>query len=62
MQTSAEKLTAYQVCTELSISRSTFHFWRQTGKAPRCIKLPNGEMRIRREDLDAWLAAREESE
>lgn len=55
-----EKLTIPQVCDELSVSRSTFYFWRQTGKAPRCIKLPNGEVRVRRSDLDAWLAACEE--
>lgn len=56
-----EKLTVAQVCEELGISRSTFYFWRQTRKAPRCIKLPNGKVRVRRNDLDAWLAGREES-
>ena len=60
MPTTSEKLTVHQVCAELSISRSTFYFWRQTGKAPRCIKLPNGEMRVRRVDLDAWLAEHED--
>jgi excisionase family DNA binding protein len=50
-----EKLTIPEVCAELRISRSTFYYWRQTGKAPRCIKLPNGDVRIRRSDLDAWL-------
>lgn len=55
-----DKLTINQVCEELAVSRSTFYFWRQTGKAPRCIKLPNGEVRVRRADLDAWLLARED--
>ncbi|HEX3613784.1 MAG TPA: helix-turn-helix domain-containing protein [Sporichthyaceae bacterium] len=58
--TSADKLTIPQVCAELSVSRSTFYFWRQRNKAPRCIKLPNGEVRIRRSDLDQWLASHEE--
>ena len=56
-----EKLTIPEVCAELSVSRSTFYYWRQTGKAPRCIKLPNGDIRVRRTDLDAWIAACEES-
>jgi hypothetical protein len=28
------------------------------GTAPECIKLPNGQLRIRRSALDAWLATR----
>jgi len=58
MMTHAEitaKLTVNEVCTELHISRSTFYFWRQTRKGPVCIKLPNGELRVRRTDLDSWL-------
>jgi predicted DNA-binding transcriptional regulator AlpA len=48
-------LTLAAVCAELGIARSTFYQWRQLGRAPRCIKLPNGELRIRRADLDAWI-------
>jgi predicted DNA-binding transcriptional regulator AlpA len=55
-----EKLTIPEVCAELRISRSTFYYWRQTRKAPKCIKLPNGEVRVRRADLDAWITSREE--
>ena len=55
-----EKLTIPEVCAELQISRSTFYYWRQTGKAPKCIKLPNGEIRVHRADLDTWITAREE--
>lgn len=54
------KLTIVEVCAELSISRSTFYDWRAKGKAPRCIKLPNGEIRIRRTELDRWLVDRED--
>ena len=34
---------------------ATFYDWRAKGRAPRCIKLPNGEIRIRRQELDRWL-------
>ncbi|PRX99651.1 helix-turn-helix transcriptional regulator [Allonocardiopsis opalescens] len=54
-------LTLAQLCEELQIPRSTFYDWRQKGRAPKCIKLPNGELRIRRADLDRWLAAREDA-
>ncbi|MFE0027068.1 helix-turn-helix transcriptional regulator [Amycolatopsis sp. NPDC059021] len=50
-----EKLTIDQVCTELDVARSTFDDWRAKGTAPRCIKLPNRQLRIRRIDLDSWL-------
>ncbi|MFJ4948024.1 helix-turn-helix transcriptional regulator [Streptomyces sp. NPDC088760] len=48
-------LTLAEVCEELAISRSTFYDWRAKHRAPRCIKLPNGDLRIRRSDLDHWL-------
>jgi predicted DNA-binding transcriptional regulator AlpA len=54
-------LTIPEVITELKVSRSTFYYWRQTGKAPRCHKLPNGEIRVRRTDLDDWFANLEEA-
>ena len=54
-----EKLTVSELCAELKVSRSTFYEWRQKRIGPRCIRLPNGGLRIRRRDLDAWLSARE---
>lgn len=48
-------LTLAGICEELAISRSTFYDWRAKRRAPRCIKLPNGDLRIRRSDLDHWL-------
>ncbi|MGW6398917.1 helix-turn-helix transcriptional regulator [Streptomyces sp. NPDC055134] len=54
-------LTLAEVCTELKISRSTFYDWRAKRRAPRCIKLPNGDLRIRRTDLDHWLDGREDA-
>jgi predicted DNA-binding transcriptional regulator AlpA len=51
-------LTLAEVLAELKTARSTFDTWRVLGTAPECIKLPNGQLRIRRSALDAWLAAR----
>jgi predicted DNA-binding transcriptional regulator AlpA len=58
---SGDKLTLAQVCAELRISRSTFYDWRAKRKAPRCITLPNGSIRVRREELDRWLDMREDA-
>ena len=57
---SRQLLTLPEVREELCVSRSTFYDWRQKGTAPKCIKLPNGELRVRRADLDRWLDSREE--
>jgi len=48
-------LTVAEVLAELRVSRSTWYYWRQVGKAPRAIKLPNGELRIRQSVLREWL-------
>ena len=55
-----DRLTITQLCKELGISRSTFYEWRAKGRAPRCIKLPNGEIRIRRTEFERWLDSLEE--
>ena len=55
-----EKLKLPQVLAELDMSRSAFYRMRALGKGPKCLKLPNGQLRIRRSDLDAWLLACEE--
>ena len=59
----SEKLmTVAEVLDELNgVARSTFNKWRAVGIAPKVIKLPNGEIRIRRSVFDAWLSEREES-
>jgi excisionase family DNA binding protein len=57
----AERLTVAELCAELGISRSTFYEWRAKKRAPRCIKLPNGDLRIRRSELDRWLDAHEDA-
>ncbi|MFE3825230.1 helix-turn-helix transcriptional regulator [Streptomyces sp. NPDC059092] len=43
------------VLTELDMSRAAFYRLRARGKAPRLFKLPNGQLRVRRSDLDNWL-------
>ena len=51
-----ELLTVDQVLDELGgVARRTFFRWRELGRAPRCIKLPNNELRVWRSDLNAWL-------
>ena len=56
-----DKLTIAEVCADLGISRRTFYEWRAKGRAPRCITLPNGSLRIRRSEYHRWLASREEA-
>jgi predicted DNA-binding transcriptional regulator AlpA len=56
-----ELLTIADLLDELCVSRRTFFRWRELGRAPQCIKLPNGELRVWRSDLLAWLRARTES-
>ncbi|QDP95261.1 helix-turn-helix domain-containing protein [Microlunatus elymi] len=55
-----DKLTLAELCDELQVARSTFYDWRAKGNAPRCIKLPNGDLRVRRSDLEQWLSEHEE--
>lgn len=50
-----ELLSVPEVLAELDIAKATFYRWRQLGKAPQSIKLPNGQVRIRRSALDQWL-------
>jgi predicted DNA-binding transcriptional regulator AlpA len=45
---------------DLDVPKSTFFRWKAIGQAPRTFKLPNGSLRIRRRDRDAWISDREE--
>jgi predicted DNA-binding transcriptional regulator AlpA len=56
-----DKLTIAEVCADLGISCRTFYEWRAKHRAPRCITLPNGSLRIRRSEYQRWLAAHEEA-
>jgi predicted site-specific integrase-resolvase len=54
---SPQWLTVQEILDELGIPRRTWQRWRALGRAPkRMTRLPNGELRIRRDDYDAWLA------
>ncbi|GAA2129853.1 helix-turn-helix domain-containing protein [Kitasatospora kazusensis] len=52
-----ELLKLPAVLAELDMSRAAFYRMRARGKAPRLIKLPNGQVRVDRAELDAWLAS-----
>src|SRR5690349_531178 len=54
-----DKLTIAEICADLDISRRTFYEWRAKNRAPKCITLPNGSLRIRRIEYQRWLASRE---
>lgn len=42
------------------LSRDTWEKWRARKRTPRCLKLPNGQLRIRESELNRWLASCEE--
>jgi predicted DNA-binding transcriptional regulator AlpA len=43
-----------EVLEEIDMSRAAFYRMRARGQAPKLRKLPNGQLRISRADLDAW--------
>ncbi|MDX2932583.1 helix-turn-helix transcriptional regulator [Streptomyces ipomoeae] len=45
-----------EVLEEIDMSRAAFYRMRARGQAPRLQKLPNGQLRVSRADLDAWWA------
>lgn len=54
-------MTVSEVLAELNgISRRTFYRWREMGTGPTVLKLPNGELRVRRSAFHEWLNEREE--
>jgi hypothetical protein len=57
-----ELLTVDQVLAELGgVSRRTFDRWRELGKAPETLRLPNKELRIWRSELMRWLDSLKEA-
>ncbi|THA73826.1 helix-turn-helix domain-containing protein [Streptomyces sp. A0642] len=58
---SPQMLKLPEVLAELGMSRAAFYRMRARGLAPKLIKLPNHQVRVRRTDLDAWWAKHEES-
>ena len=58
-------LTLNEVLDELGdgekpLPKSTFYDWKSKGRAPRCIRLPNGKLRIRESELRRWLTELED--
>ncbi|OII67478.1 excisionase [Streptomyces sp. CC77] len=43
------------------MSRAAFYRMRARGQAPKSIRLPNGQLRFRRGDVDQWLQDHEEA-
>lgn len=48
-------MTVQEMLDDLGVARSSFDRWVVTGRGPRLVKLPNGQLRCRRSDYDAWL-------
>jgi predicted DNA-binding transcriptional regulator AlpA len=53
-------LTLAEFLDALDVPKSTFFRWKAIGLAPKTYKLPNGQLRIRRTDFEAWMTTREE--
>ncbi|MDX3776777.1 helix-turn-helix transcriptional regulator [Streptomyces europaeiscabiei] len=51
---SNQKLKLPEVLEEIGMSRAAFYRMRARGQAPRLHKLPNGQLRVNRTDLDDW--------
>ncbi|MFJ4034592.1 helix-turn-helix transcriptional regulator [Streptomyces griseoluteus] len=49
-----QMLKLRDVLEEIDMSRAAFYRMRARGQAPRLRKLPNGQLRVSRADLDAW--------
>lgn len=58
--TELRHLSVKDICEELGVARSTFYDWRAACKGPRCMKLPNGDLRVRRVDFESWLESLEQ--
>ena len=51
----AGTLTVEDVLHELKIARSTLDAWRRHRKFPAFRRLPNGQLRLKRSELETWL-------
>lgn len=54
MTAKRELLTVPEFCQEWKVARSTFYAWLAKGDAPRVFKLPNGQLRMDRRDVEKW--------
>ncbi|WP_031173313.1 helix-turn-helix transcriptional regulator [Streptosporangium roseum] len=57
-----ELMTVPEILDELGgISERTFYRWREIGKFPAGIRLPNGKIRVYRSEFEAWLESLREA-
>ena len=54
-------LTIEDVLHELQISRSTLDAWRRSRRFPAFRRLPNGQLRLKRIELEKWLDQRKKA-
>lgn len=54
-------LTVDEVLEELRVPRRSWQRWRELRTGPQCLRLPNGELRVERPALDAWLESLREA-
>lgn len=54
-------ITIRQIADDLGVSTSTAYKWSSRGTPwfPRCIRLKNGDIRVRRDWYEHWLNAQE---
>ena len=52
-------MTMQEVLDELGVARSTWDGWRQAGTVPQGRRLPNGELRYERSEVEAWVESLE---
>lgn len=52
-------MTFDEFCAEVRVSKDTAYKWSaagpRSGKFPKCRRLPNGSIRIRRDWFEAWI-------
>ena len=53
-----EMLSMKQAADEIGVSRPTLYRWRALGRGPKVIEHDSGTLKIRRRDLDEYLASR----
>lgn len=54
-------MTIAEFCDELGVARTTFDDWRAKHRGPKCVRLPNGSLRIKRTDFEHWINSLEDA-
>ncbi|GAB3402900.1 helix-turn-helix transcriptional regulator [Flindersiella endophytica] len=60
MSTKEKLITLAELLDMLGIARSSYNDWQAKGRAPRRVKLPNGQIKFRPSDLTRWLESLED--